>query len=174
MLAGVYAIFGPRGVYVGESADVLKRVTYIIRCGFDWTLLALMPDASTSERRARERAYIEAYRRAGVPVVSQWHGEGAAAAMMRLTPEQRTARGKMGFAARNVTSEQQAAYGRMSGRRRERKRLPPYRRRQLAAIASNARWWTEARAHQWYLAGRYDRDDQLEPETVRVEVSAIP
>lgn len=139
-IAGVYVVFGPRGTYVGESANIPERLAYMIACGFDWTIISYMKGATRKQRQSEERRIITAYRRAGLRVVSRTNGEASTLSLMRLTAEQRRARARIGWEARQVTSEQQAEYGRKSGGGARLRALSAERRREISRMGTAARW----------------------------------
>jgi len=76
-LCGVYVIFAPSGVYIGESQNVLKRrtVTFARRLQLPWTIVKYLPPTlSKTERYRVERLVIDGYGRAGCPVLGQGPG----------------------------------------------------------------------------------------------------
>ena len=97
-IAGVYVIFGPQNrVYVGESADVLRRKTLSVSrsLGLDWNIVRYMTGSGGSQRSKVEHRVMAAYARAGYSVVSNHKGahggirRGTAAHARRWSLERR-------------------------------------------------------------------------------------
>lgn len=165
-LSGVYVVFGPRGIYVGESAQILDRLRYVVMCGFDWSVLRYMPGASRRERQQWERRYMTAYRKLGLPVVSRINGEWASEMLLRLSPAERRDRARRAMAARKLTSAQQAEYGRKSAGGGSRiDKLPKERRHELSRLGIIAlSLLPPDRRHEIALSGGHAARDQFTPE----------
>lgn len=71
-VSGIYAIEGPRGVYVGESADCWGRDTLrlAVMLGLECGIIREMPGADRLWRIRGERAVAQMFERRGFKVLS--------------------------------------------------------------------------------------------------------
>ena len=75
-VSGVYAILGPRGVYVGESADCWGRRSLGLAAslGLECGIVRETPAASRLERIRAEAAVAEIFHERGMTIVSEYLG----------------------------------------------------------------------------------------------------
>ena len=102
--AGVYSVFYPRGVYIGQTGDFAKRNRTLLAGGVSTAMVLDMPQASKQERCDMESDIADECERFGFIVISEntWaqrNGRGR-----RLTAEHR-ARIKAGSAHVPWTAE---------------------------------------------------------------------
>ena len=71
IVSGVYAICGPNGVYVGESADCWARSSLGLAAslGFDCGIIRELPGFSEELRRIVEKQIQDLFRRRGFNIV---------------------------------------------------------------------------------------------------------
>ncbi len=70
-VAGVYAILGPDGVYVGESTDCWNRSTLVfaVRLGLDCGIIREANCATKDGRLTNEYEVQELYKSRGFPII---------------------------------------------------------------------------------------------------------
>lgn len=73
-ISGVYAILGPNGVYVGESAHCWKRGTFAlaVQLGLECGIVRETPGLSRLERIRQEAEVAQLFTARGLPIVSQY------------------------------------------------------------------------------------------------------
>ena len=79
-VAGVYAIHGPNGVYVGQSVDCWGRTTFqfALALGLDCGIVRELPRKSFAGRRRVETEVARIFARRGFKVVSHHAGRSLA------------------------------------------------------------------------------------------------
>jgi hypothetical protein len=70
-IAGVYAVNGPAGIYVGEADDCFRRNNFVMKLGLDWGIVLEMPGSTKQERMVAEGETADAWAARGFAVVSR-------------------------------------------------------------------------------------------------------